>query len=477
MKMNMCYTANALFRKARIYTGKYMIKIQKAEDVEDSFFNGRNFGASLDLVRDVLKDVQERGDVALHEYSAKFDVSAPQSFEIPQEELKAAAEKLHRENPALYDALCYSRDLALRFAKKQRESFDDFETELEPGLFTGQKNIAVERAGVYVPAGRFPLMSTMVMTVAPAVAAGVKDIILCTPPRVHPDDRAAAQSAGQGLSGKPFMGGKAYADENIMAAAYLCGVTRAFACGGSQAIAALAFGTESIPAVDVIVGPGNKFVAEAKKLVYGTVGIDMLAGPTEVFIIADSSAKPAWVAADLLAQAEHDVVAQPVLATPDETFAKKVAEEIEKQLATLATRGTAEQSVNTYGRIIITKDLVQAAELANRKAPEHLELALSAGEERDKLVSLVHNYGSLFIGHDAAEVFGDYAAGLNHTLPTSGSARFTGGLSVRVFLKTVTTLRVEAGSKGAVASAQASAQLGDAEGLAGHARAARLRLE
>ena len=454
-----------------------MIKIQNYAEVEPEFFNGRDFGTSLDVVKDVLADVKKRGDKALAEYGAKFDISAPESLEIPQEELKAAAEKMKCENPDLYNALTYSHDLALRFAKKQRESFDDFETELEPGLFTGQKNIPVERAGVYVPAGRFPLVSTVVMTITPAVAAGVKEVILCTPPRVHPDDRAAAEKTGTGLPGKPFTGGKAYADEGIMAAAYICGVTKAFACGGSQAIAAMAFGTQSIPRTDVIVGPGNKFVAEAKKLVYGTVGIDMVAGPTEVFIIADKSAKPAWLAADLLAQAEHDIVAQPVMATNDRALAEAVANEIEKQLAVLPTKATAEQSVKNCGRIIICENLEQAAEAANRKAPEHLELAMDAGAERDKIASLVHNYGSLFIGHGSAEVFGDYAAGLNHTLPTSGSARFTGGLSVRVFLKTVTTLRTVEGSKGALASAKASGVLGNAEGLAGHARAARIRIE
>ncbi|MBR4463766.1 MAG: histidinol dehydrogenase [Treponema sp.] len=454
-----------------------MIKIQNYAEVEPEFFNGRDFGTSLDVVKDVLADVKKRGDKALAEYGAKFDISAPESLEIPQEELKAAAEKMKRENPDLYNALTYSHDLALRFAKKQRESFDDFETELEPGLFTGQKNIPVERAGVYVPAGRFPLVSTVVMTITPAVAAGVKEVILCTPPRVHPDDRAAAEKTGTGLPGKPFTGGKAYADEGIMAAAYICGVTKAFACGGSQAIAAMAFGTQSIPRTDVIVGPGNKFVAEAKKLVYGSVGIDMVAGPTEVFIIADKSANPAWLAADLLAQAEHDIVAQPVMATNDRVLAEAVANEIEKQLAVLPTKATAEQSVKNCGRIIICENLEQAAEAANRKAPEHLELAMDAGAERDKIASLVHNYGSLFIGHGSAEVFGDYAAGLNHTLPTSGSARFTGGLSVRVFLKTVTTLRTVEGSKGALASAKASGVLGDAEGLAGHARAARIRIE
>ena len=453
-----------------------MIKIQPYTETEPEFFDGRDFGGSIDIVKDVLNDVKNRGDAALAEYGAKFDVSAPKTLEIPQEELKAAAEKMQRDNPDLYGALTYSHDLALRFAKKQRESFDDFETELEPGVFTGQKNIPVERAGVYVPAGRFPLVSTVVMTITPAVAAGVKEIVLCTPPRVHPADKSAAEQAGLGVSGKPFVGGKPYADEGIMAAAYICGVTKAFACGGSQAIAAMAFGTQSVPRTDVIVGPGNKFVAEAKKLVYGTVGIDMVAGPTEVFIIADKSANPAWLAADLLAQAEHDIVAQPVMATNDRALAEAVAAEIEKQLAVLPTRAVAEQSIANCGRIILCDTLEQAAEVANRKAPEHLELAMDAGAARDNIAALVHNYGSLFIGHGSAEVFGDYAAGLNHTLPTSGSARFTGGLSVRVFLKTVTTLRTVEGSAGAIASAKASGFLGDAEGLAGHARAARIRI-
>ncbi len=454
-----------------------MIKIQKSADLEKEFFAGRDFGPGIDTVRNVLNDVKTHGDSALHQYTAQFDVSNPETFEIPMETLKASAEKMQKENPDLYESIKYSKDLALKFAKKQKESFDDFEIELEEGLFTGQKNITVDKAGVYVPAGRFPLVSTVVMTVVPAVAAGVKDIILCTPPRVHPDDRAQAEKDGTGVPTKPFVGGKPYADENIMAAAYICGVTKAFACGGSQAIGAMAFGTESIPAVDVIVGPGNKFVAEAKKLVYGTVGIDMIAGPTEVFVIADSTADPKWVAADLLAQAEHDVVAQPVMATDDVELANKVSEEIEKQLETLPTKAVARQSIDTYGRIIIVDNLEQAAEYANKKAPEHLELAMDSGEKRDKIQSLVHNYGSLFVGHGAAEVFGDYAAGLNHTLPTSGSARFTGGLSVRVFLKTVTTLRVDSNGNGVKKSANAAGFLGDAEGLAAHARAARLRLE
>lgn len=454
-----------------------MIKIIKADEIEEEWFEGRTFGSTDETVHSVIEDVAANGDEALKKYSQKFDVASPKSFLIEESELKAAAEKLQKEHPDTYNAICYSHELALKFALQQKKSFNDFEIELTPGMFTGQKTIPVERAGVYVPAGRFPLVSTVVMTVTPAVAACVNEIVLCTPPRVHPDDKKEAEKKGLGVPGKPFVGGKPYADENIMAAAYICGVKKCYACGGSQAIAAMAYGTESIPAVDVIVGPGNKFVAAAKKEVYGKVGIDMVAGPTEVFIIADDSANPEWVAADLLAQAEHDVVAQPVLATSSEDLARKVSVEIEKQIELLPTKTIARQSIDNCGRIIVCENLEQAAELANLKAPEHLELAMDSGNERNKIQNLVHNYGSLFIGHYAAEVFGDYAAGLNHTLPTSGSARFTGGLSVRVFLKTVTTLRAKAGSEGMIKSATAAGFLGDAEGLAAHAHAARIRLE
>ena len=203
----------------------------------------------------------------------------------------------------------------------------------------------------------------------------------------------------------------------------------------------------------------------------------MVAGPTEVLIIADKNANPAWVAADLLAQAEHDIVAQPILVTDSVEFAEKVSNQIESQLETLTTKAIARQSIDNYGKIILVDDLKEAVEVANRKAPEHLELALDDNDTRKKLEKEVHNFGSLFIGHYSAEVFGDYAAGLNHTLPTSGTAKYTGGLSVRVFLKTVTTLRTKEDAAGVVRSAVAAGFLGDAEGLAGHARAARIRIE
>lgn len=454
-----------------------MIKIQKYTEVEPEFFQGRNFSESNEVVDSVLEEVQKKGDAALRIYGQKFDVSVPATFEVPQEELKAAAEKLKIEKRDIYDAIVYSHDLALKFAKLQRKSFTDFEEELEPGIITGQKTIPVERAGCYVPAGRFPLVSTVIMTVTPAVAAGVQDVIMCTPPRVHPDDKDAAGRNASGIPGKAYVGGKPYADEGIMAAAYICGVNHLYCVGGAQAIGAMAYGTESIPKVDVIVGPGNKFVAAAKKAVFGTVGIDMVAGPTEVLVIADDSAKPEWVAADLLAQAEHDIVAQPILVTPSEELAKKVSAQIELQLETLTTKTIARQSIDNCGRIILVDSLEQAVEAANRKAPEHLELAMNDGKLRDEIAEKVHNYGSLFIGHYSAEVFGDYAAGLNHTLPTSGTARYTGGLSVRMFLKTVTTLRTKENAAGVVRSAVAAGYLGDSEGLAGHARAARIRIE
>lgn len=421
--------------------------------------------------------MRTKGDAALRIYGNKFDVSVPAAFEVPQEELKAAAEKLRIQKRDIYDALVYSHDLALKFAKLQRNTFTDFEEEIESGIFAGQKTIPVETAGCYVPAGRFPLVSTVIMTVTPAIAAGVKNVIMCTPPRVHPDDKIEAGKSGSGISGKAFVGGKPYADEGIMAAAYICGVNHLYAVGGSQAIGAMAYGTASIPKVDVIVGPGNKFVASAKRAVYGTVGIDMVAGPTEVLIIADKTAKPEWLAADLLAQAEHDVVAQSVLVTDSMELANKVSDQIENQLETLTTKAIARQSIDTYGKIIVVEDLSQAVEIANKKAPEHLELAMEEGDLRNQFQKALCNYGSLFIGHASAEVFGDYAAGINHTLPTSGSARFTGGLSVRMFLKTVTSLRVDNTKNGSVKSAVAAGYLGDVEGLNGHANAARIRLE
>jgi histidinol dehydrogenase len=437
-----------------------LIRIIRSKDIQEPFYAPRPFGPATEVVKSVINNVKQWGDSALGEYNIAFDKMSPASLQVAAEDIKAAGEKMKAEQGELYDSLCYSRDLALRFAQKQRENFADFEEELVAGLFTGQKNIPVDRAGVYVPAGQFPLLSTVIMTLCPAVAARVPEIVLCTPPRLYPGESAE--------NCRPW------ADSGILGAVSLFDHIKVFACGGAQAIAAMAYGTETIPKCSVVVGPGNKYVTEAKRRIFGDAGIDILAGPTEVLIIADSTADPAWLAADMLAQAEHDVDAQAVLVTDSESLAYLVREELKKQLEELPAPETAAGSLARNGLIVLTGQLQEAVTIANRKAPEHLELALNPGPERDALVQALKNYGSLFIGHGSAEVLGDYSAGLNHTLPTSGAAHFTGGLSVRCFLKTVTTLRAEKGA-GTDRSLKAAEILGMAEGLLAHAQAARIR--
>lgn len=446
------------------------IKIIDYTQISDDFFKPRKLGSDIHGIVDTyIKRVKTDGDIALHEInselvSAGFEKANPNTFEIDTALLEKASNDLQKNNIELYNAITHSFNLAYTFAKKQRECFTDFEVELEEGLITGQKTIPIETAGLYVPGGRFPLLSSLIMCASPAKAAGCKQIILCTPAKLNPEDPT-----------------KPYADEGIMAAAHICGIKHVYAIGGAQGVAAMAYGTESIPKCDVIAGPGNKFVTEAKRTVFGDVGIDIVAGPTEAFIIADETANPTWVASDMLAQAEHDVDAQAVLVTFSKDFAQKVSDEIESQLATLPTSQTAQASIQKNGLIILANTIEQAAEIANKKAPEHLEIAFDEGQDRNKLIELTHNYGTLFIGHEAAEVLGDYAAGLDHILPTSGAAKFTGGLSVRMFLKTVTTLRTTKDKAGKIAkgvehSIQTASTLGHTEGLIAHARAAEYRL-
>lgn len=432
-------------------------KIIAARDIPASFWSVQRHSDGLEGVPVIMNAVRRRGNEAIRETAAKYDRANPEALEIPHADMDRAVDRLMGEENELYRSLCLSRDLALKFAVLQRSSYTDFETELSPGLFTGQRTVPVERVGAYVPAGRFPLISSVIMTACPAIAAGVDEIILASPPVPHPDSPTLPA-----------------VDWRILAAARLCGVNRAFAMGGPQAIAALAYGTETVPKVDVIAGPGNRYVAEAKRLAYGEVGIDLVAGPSEVMVIADSTARPAWVAADLLAQAEHDADAQAILVTPDSALAERVRSELDRLIEPLPPEAAARFSLAKSFAVIVP-DFNAALEIANRKAPEHLELAMEAGPERDRLAVSVRNFGSLFIGHGAAEVLGDYAAGLNHTLPTVGTARFTGGLSVRHFLKTLTTLRTAEGAAGVEASLAAAECLAVAEGLEAHARAARCR--
>jgi histidinol dehydrogenase len=335
------------------------------------------------------------------------------------------------------------------FARKQKEQYRDFEYQSQPGVWLGQRVVPIERIGVYVPAGRFPLISSLLMGVVPAQVAGVKEVAICSPPTwggsVHPA---------------------------ILVAANQLGIDEIFRVGGVQAIGALAYGTTAIKKVDKIVGPGNMYVAAAKKEVFGEVGIDFVAGPSEIMVIADRSADPVIVAADLLAQAEHDVNAQAILVTPEPQLVTEVLTEINRQMKQLTTAAIAAEALKNRGVAVVVNSLEDAVRLANQKAPEHLELQVKNPRQ---VASSLHNYGSLFIGELAAEVLGDYSSGLNHTLPTAQTARYTGGLGVKDFLKIQTTLRVNSQGLGTIGP-QAAA-LAAAEGLEAHVRSVSSRMD
>jgi histidinol dehydrogenase len=414
-------------------------------------------------VREIIEAVRQRGDRAVRDYASRFDKSSPETLEVPVEKAFAEWEKLRREDGELAAALELSADHLRRFALLQRAQFGGFETEMAPGLFTGQRIIPMEKAAVYVPAGRFPLISSVLMGMIPAFAAGVGEVILASPP------------LEDGLPGRRILAAAA------LAASLFCrpagnAAFRVFAIGGAQAIAALALGTGSVPRAGVIAGPGNKYVAAAKRLLFGETGIDFVAGPTDVLVIAGAltgTGAADIVAADMLAQAEHDPDARARALLDSPAGAQAVETALEKRLAALPERSreTARASLDTGGLIIIYHTKEEAVRIANAIAPEHLELHVENPEAwADSLTS----YGSLFMGRLAAEVLGDYSAGINHTLPTSGSARFTGGLSVRHFLKTVTTLRCAPG-KGFEEARAAAEITGRAEGLAAHAESAAAR--
>jgi histidinol dehydrogenase len=420
-------------------------------------------------VKEIIEAVRKEGDEAVRRYASKFDKSSPQKLEVPLQEVKRAYEELRAKEPTLADAMELAAEHIYRFSKKQKEQFSDFEYEMEKGIVTGQRVIPVQRAAIYAPGGRFPLFSSELMGLLPAFSAGVEEVVLASPPAEdglpYKIILAAAGVAAK-ITGVPLD------DKNSKR-------FRVFAAGGAQAIAALAFGTETIPRADVIAGPGNRFVAMAKKLLYGQVGIDFIAGPSDVLIIKDGKASDTQkaadieraagiIAADMLAQAEHDPDARARALVPDMGFAQKIADDIEKRLASLPTVETARASIDKGGLIIVCQDKEDAVRIANTIAPEHLELQVE--NPQDWIPHLI-NYGSLFIGELSAEVLGDYSAGINHTLPTSTSARFTGGLSVRHFLKTVTTLRCESG-EGFERARNAAEVMARAEGLEAHAQSA-----
>ena len=423
-----------------------MIRIMKYGEVPNSEIFARSMPTVRveETVAEILRNVKERGDEALREYTARFDGAKPESLTVTPEEME---EGLRQVEPAFLSVLEKAAANIRKFHSCQvRQSFilND-----ESGIVMGQKVIPVDRAGVYVPGGTAAYPSTVLMDIIPAKIAGVKEIIVTTPP---------------GKDGK--------INPAILAAARTAGADRIVKCGGAQAIAALAYGTESVPKADKIVGPGNAFVAEAKRQVYGLVSIDMIAGPSEILIVADGASNPAHLAADLLSQAEHDRVASAVLVTDSPVLAERVSEELEKQIPLLDRREIARESIDRNGKIIVAENLRTAIDIANEIAPEHLELCVD--QPFDYLDSIRHA-GSVFLGRNCPEALGDYLAGPNHTLPTQGTARFSSPLSVDDFVKKTQYTYYTREALARVA--EDVALFARKEGLTGHARSALIRTE
>lgn len=401
----------------------------------------QSYGEYEESVRQIVADVMTGGDAAVKKYTRKFDGVSVDGLAVSGAEIDEAFASV---SPRFLEVVKKSAENIAEFHSKQKKS--GFEINRD-GVTLGQKYTAVEKAGLYVPGGTASYPSTVLMNAVPAKIAGVGEIIMCTPPSKNGKVRA-----------------------EILAAAKIAGVDRIYKCGGAQAIAAMAYGTESIPKVYKIVGPGNIFVALAKKLVFGTVSIDMIAGPSEILVVADGKADARHVAADMLSQAEHDKLASAVLVTDSAALAKDVAAEIDRQLETLPRREIASASIENNGKIIVTDSIERAVEVANAIAPEHLEMCV---ENPRAWLDKIKNAGSVFLGGYTPEALGDYYAGPNHTLPTGGSAKFSSPLSVDDFLKKTQYIMYSAE---ALEKAAADVEyFAESEGLDGHARSVKIR--
>jgi histidinol dehydrogenase len=405
---------------------------------------GGRLAREEEKVGEILEAVRRGGDAALLALSERFDGVRPDPLRIPEARL---AEAWEATPPALQEALDLAHDRVLAFHQAQKPA--DLALEGPHGERLGRRWRPVERAGLYVPGGRAAYPSTVLMNAVPARVAGVERLVMVTPP-------------GPGGEPSPI----------VLAAAHRAGVREVYRIGGAQAIAALAWGTESIPRVDVISGPGNLWVTLAKKAVYGRVGIDSLAGPSEVLVIADGGARPEQVAADLMAQAEHDPLAAAILITTSEALAAAVPAAIEAQLRHHPRAAITRTALNDWGLIVVARDLDQAAELSDTFAPEHLELLV---DDPEALVERIHHAGAIFLGPWTPEAVGDYLAGPNHTLPTSGTARFAGALSVETFLRHTSLIQFNRAALHATAGAVIT--LAESEGLHSHAESVRRRLE
>jgi histidinol dehydrogenase len=435
-----------------------MIRILKYSELTPSEVFARTEPTTnvSDIVTGIIDDVRENGDAALIRYAAKFDGIDPEGFtlELTDEEKGKALEALAASDPGFPEVLRKAASNIVKFHTKQvRNSFIIND---EPGIIMGQKVVPLERAGLYVPGGTAAYPSTVLMDSIPALIAGVKEIIMVTPPDadggINPAIIAAAAAAQEAVKG--------------------AGNVRIFKTGGAQAIAALAYGTESVPKVDKIVGPGNAFVAEAKRQVYGKVSIDMIAGPSEILVVSDGKSDPDVVAADMLSQAEHDKNASAVLVTDSEELALAVQNSIENQLRSLEREEIARPSIDNNGKIIVAEDLEQAIEISNEIAPEHLELCV---DDPFEWLGKVRHAGSIFLGRNCPEALGDYFAGPNHTLPTSGTARFSNPLSVDDFVKKMQYTYYTGDALAEVA--EDIAKFARKEGLTGHARSVLIRSE
>ena len=423
-----------------------MIKIMKFGEVSpDEIFARAVPGVNVEgIVTEIIENVKENGDKALLSYCEKFDKAKLTSLQVTEEEINEA---INAVDPAFLEILEKAAANIRKFHQKQvRNSFIIND---QPGVVIGQKIIPIDRAGLYVPGGTAAYPSTVLMDSIPAKIAGCREVVMVTPPN---------------KDGK--------VNPVILAAAKIAGIDRIFKVGGAQAIAALAYGTESIPKVDKIVGPGNAYVAEAKKQVFGKVSIDMIAGPSEILIVADGATDPRYAAADMLSQAEHDTMASAVLVTDSQKLAEAVQAELEIQIPQLERSNIARASIDNNGKIIVADDLMQAIEIANEIAPEHLELCVD--DPFDYLDSIRHA-GSIFMGRNCPEALGDYFAGPNHTLPTSGTARFSSPLSVDDFIKKTQYTYYTRDALKQVAKDVAF--FATAEGLTAHAKSAIIRTE
>ncbi len=397
-----------------------------------------------EAVSAIIENVKENGDKAVKDYTMKFDGRLPEYYEVPREVINDA---LSEADSDFTDALLNAMENISDFHNRQKEQ--GFITPKENGVILGQRVRGLERVGLYVPGGTAAYPSSVLMNAVPAKIAGVKEIIMVTPPL---------------KDGTP--------NKDILAAAAICGVDRVFLAGGAQAVAALAYGTEAIPKVDKIVGPGNIYVATAKKLLYGQVDIDMIAGPSEILVLADETANPKYLAADLMSQAEHDMMASAILVTTSEQVADETIKEIERQTALMSRKNIIEKSMTDYGAIIVCKNVNDAVEMANALAPEHLEVQL---KDPMKYLGRLDNAGSIFMGQYAPEPLGDYYAGPNHVLPTSGTARFFSPLSVNSFTKRSSFIYY---TEAALCEAQKDiVTIAEREGLTAHANAIKVRFE